>query len=288
MAAPAPIVDAHVHFWDPRVLHYPWLSENPSLRRAFGPTDYDQLRAGAVSAAVVVEANCHPDETLDEVRFVEGIADTNPSIAGIVAYLDIGNSRKTSDTLERLAERPRVVGVRHNIQGHASGYCTTTAFADAVRELGRRNLPFDLCITASQLEDARALVARCRDTSFVLDHCGKPAIRHNDFATWAADLELLAQHENVVCKLSGLLTEARDDQRSDGVILPYAEYALQCFGDSRMLYGSDWPVVTAAGGAAAWRAMVDRFTSAWSPSARQAFFADNAIRLYRLSLYGAS
>jgi len=283
VSATARVVDAHVHFWDPHVLHYQWLNENPSLCRAFKPTDYDELHAGGVSAAVFVEANCHPDETLDEVRFVEGIADANPSIAGIVAYIGIGNSRATSETLERLTERPRVVGVRHNIQGHASGYCTTTAFVDAVREVGRRGLPFDLCITASQLEDARTLVARCPDTSFVLDHCGKPAIRDNDFATWAADLELLAQHDNIVCKLSGLLTEARDDQRNDQVILPYAEHALQCFGESRMLYGSDWPVVSIAGGATAWRAMVDRFTSTWSPSARQAFFADNAIRTYRLS-----
>ena len=283
MSATARVVDAHVHFWDPHVLHYPWLNEHPSLCRAFGPADYEELHAGAVSAAVFVEANCHPDETLDEVRFVEGIADAKPWIAGIVAYIAIGDSRVTSETLERLAERPRVVGVRHNIQGHVSGYCTTTAFVDAVRALGRRGLPFDLCIMASQIEDARKLVARCPDTSFVLDHCGKPAIRDNDFATWAADLELLAQHDNVVCKLSGLLTEARDDQRNDRVILPYAEHALQCFGDSRMLYGSDWPVVSVAGGAPAWRAIVDRFTSAWSPSARQAFFADNAIRLYGLS-----
>jgi L-fuconolactonase len=288
VATSARVVDAHVHFWDPRVLHYSWLNENPSLCRAFGPSDYDELHAGAVSAAVFVEANCHPDETLDEVRFVEAIADANPSVAGIVAYLDIGNSRVAAETLERLAERPRVVGVRHNIQGHASGYCTTTTFVDAVSELGRRGLPFDLCITANQLADARALVARCPDTSFVLDHCGKPAIRDDDFPRWAADLELLAKHDNVVCKLSGLLTEARDDQRNDRVILPYAGHALQCFGESRMLYGSDWPVVNVAGGSAAWRAIVDRFTSAWSPSARQAFFADNAIRTYRLPLHAAS
>jgi L-fuconolactonase len=288
MAVAERVVDAHVHFWDPRVLHYPWLNEHPILSRAFGPTDYDELHTGAVSAAVFVEANCHPDETLDEVRFVEAIADTNPWIAGIVAYVGIGNARATSDTLEQLADRPRVVGARHNIQGHAPGYCTTSIFVDAVREIGRRGLPFDLCITASQFADARTLVARCPGTSFVLDHCGKPAIRHDDFATWAADLALLAQHDNVVCKLSGLLTEARDDQRNDGEILPYADHALQCFGDSRMLYGSDWPVVSAAGGAAAWRTMVDQFTSAWSPSARQAFFADNAIRLYRLPLHVVS
>jgi L-fuconolactonase len=288
VSTPARVVDAHVHFWDPHLLHYPWLNENPSLCRAFGPPDYEELQAGAVSAAVFVEANCHPDETLTEVRFVEWLASANPSIAGIVAYLDIGNARATSEMLERLTESPRVVGVRHNIQGHASGYCTTTTFVDAVREVGRRGLPFDLCITASQLEDARTLVARCPDTSFVLDHCAKPAIRDDGFATWAADLELLARHDNVVCKLSGLLTEARDDQRNDRAILPYAEHALRCFGDSRMLYGSDWPVVSAAGGAAAWRGMVDRFTSAWSPSARQAFFADNAIRLYQLPLHVAS
>jgi L-fuconolactonase len=282
------VVDAHVHFWDPRVLHYPWLDELPGLRRAFGPADYGELRTGSVSAAVFVEANCRPDEALDEVQFVEQLADATPSIAGIVAFVDIGSPRATSDTLDRLADRPRVVGVRHNIQGHAPGYCTTTLFADAVCEIGRRGFPFDLCVTSNQLRDARELVARCPETTFVLDHCGKPAIRRDDFSPWAAEIEALARHANVACKLSGLLTEARDDQRHDGVLLPYAEHALQCFGVSRMLYGSDWPVVTSAGGAGAWRAMVDRLTSVWSPADRHAFFADNAVRLYRLPLHVAS
>lgn len=284
----APVVDAHVHFWDPALLAYPWLDEHPSLKRAFLPADYAPLRAGGVDGVVFVQADCRPDQSGQEVEFVERLAEREPRIAGIVAYLDLNDERGVEAALERLRRCPLVVGVRHNIQGHPAGYCLTPAFVRGARMVGDSGLPFDLCITAPQLPDATALVARCPDMSFVLDHCGKPAIRDDAFEPWATDLARLALHERVSCKLSGLLTEARDDQRTVDVIGRYASHALHTFGARRCLYGSDWPVCTIGGEPDEWRRMTDAVVAHLDDGERRRFYADNAIELYGLELHATS
>jgi L-fuconolactonase len=275
------VVDAHVHFWDPGVLTYPWLDALPPLHRPLLPAQYP---ADAADAVVFVEANCSGG-SLAEIQFAEQFARAAPPTIGLVAFVDLREPHEREQTLARLADHPLVVGARQNIEGQPAGFCLEPEFVRGVQELGHRGLTFDVCVTADQLRDVERLVAQCPDTSFVLDHCGKPAIRHGAFGAWAAALRRLAQHENVACKLSGLLTEARDDQRDDEALRPYAEHALECFGVSRLLYGSDWPVVTLTGGLPLWRALVDRFVGPWSAADRQAFYANNAIRLYGLRLH---
>ncbi len=200
-----------------------------------------------------------------------------------MAFVDLLDEKRRRDVLERLRRVGRVRGVRHNIQGRAAGFATQPPFVAGVDEVGRFGFTFDLCCTADQLPEVVALVARCPATRFVLDHCGKPAIAAGAFSPWAEDLAALASHDNVACKLSGLLTEAGPSRSSDDDLLPWAEHALHCFGATRMIYGSDWPVCTLAGGIARWRSFVDRFTASWAPADREAFYCGNAQRIYGVS-----
>lgn len=270
------LVDAHVHFWDPGVLQYPWLDDVPALRRAFLPRDYP----GDANAMVFVEANC---QGAGEIDFVERLAAVEPRIAGIVAYVDMLD--EPVNALVRMADRPLLVGIRHNIQGTPPGFCRDPRFVRGVKAVGRRGYPFDLCATADQLDDVAALVERCPETTFVLDHCGKPAIRRDAFDAWANALERIARFSNVSCKLSGLLTEARPEQRDARSLRPYVEQVCGCFGAERVLYGSDWPVLTLAGDVSLWRSIVETLTSRWTMEDRQRLFADNAVGLYRLTLH---
>ena len=282
MAERRRVVDAHVHFWDPSVLHYPWLDADPMLNRAFLPGDLESLAAGAIDAVVFVEANCLPSESLREAAFIETTAGTEPRIVGIVAYVDMRDDAGRANALDALARRDRVVGVRHNIQGHEPGFCFHPSFVRGVQEAARHGFTFDLCITAGQLPDATRLVRMCPDTQFILDHCGKPAIRAERLDQWATDLACLAECANVACKVSGLLTESRPDQCSLEALRPYLEQAHHRFGADRLLYGSDWPVLTRAGSTGSWRGIVDAFTASWSDAHRDAFYAGNATRLYGL------
>ena len=284
MAERRRVVDSHAHFWDPAVLHYPWLDDIPALNRAFLPRDLDSLSARTVDGVVFVEANTIAGEGMGEVEFVENLARSERRIVGIVAYVDMLGETECRAALEALSARDRVVGVRHNIQGHAAGYCLQPSFVAGVKAVGERGFPFDLCVTEDQLPDVIQLVQRCPDTTFVLDHCGKPAIRSNEIDEWTANIDSLATCANVVCKVSGLLTEAREEQRVIEALRPWLDEVHACFGAERLLYGSDWPVVTLAGGRGFWRGIVDEFTAAWSDEARDGFYAGNAVRIYGLEV----
>jgi L-fuconolactonase len=281
------VVDAHVHFWDPAQLHYPWLDAVPSLDRAFLPPDYAAATEPiSIDRIVFVEANCRATEARREVEFVERLAQREPRVAAIVAFVDLaqglgGRGSGLGYTLDALASSPRVKGVRQNIQGQAGGFCRTRAFVDGVREVGRRNLVFDLCATHDQLGEVADLVHDCPETRFVLDHCGKPAIRERSVQPWSERIARLAAHDNVCCKVSGLLTEAAAAWCPED-LLPYAARVVECFGPERVLYGSDWPVLTLAGDYGTWYGFTERFTSGWSPTDRSRFYGDNAARVYGL------
>ena len=296
VSAPQRVLDSHVHLWDPTRLTYPWLGGLPPLARPFLPEDYppfqhpsptDEESAGDISstdAMLFVEANCLAAECELEVAFAQRCAELEPRIRGTIAFVDLLDEKRRRAVLERLRRVGRVRGVRHNIQGRAEGFATQPPFIAGVDEVGRIGFTFDLCCTADQLPEVTSLVERCADTRLVLDHCGKPDIGRGAFSSWAKDVAQLALHDNVSCKLSGLLTEAGATPASDETLLPYAEHALRCFGPHRLLYGSDWPVCTLAGGIARWREFVGRFTASWTPEHRDAFYFRNALRVYGVTL----
>ena len=275
------IVDAHVHFWDPSVLRYPWLEVLPALGRPFLPADYATATAGiAVDAMILVEANCLSHQTLDEVAFFERLAELDPRVAGIVAFASLTTPRDLDRTLDMLATAPLVKGIRHNIQGEAPGFCTQPSFVEGVRKAGERDLTFDLCATHDQLRDVVQLVRQCPGTRFILDHCGKPAIRDGLLEPWRTDIADLAECANVWCKLSGLVTEAAHVGWREDDLVPYASHVVERFGTERVMYGSDWPVVTLAAGYVDWFRFTDRFTASWSNAERRVFYRDNALRAY--------
>jgi len=275
------IVDAHVHFWDPSLLEYPWLRDLPSLNRAFRLPEYDAAVAGTeVDALIVVEANAAMADVRGEARWFDRLADLDSRIRGIVAYVAL-DSTDRDRTLDELTALPRVKGIRHNVQSEPAGFCLRFSFVDGVRALGRRCLSFDLCATHDQLGEVVELVTRCPDTHFVLDHCGKPAIRDSAIEPWKTHIRSLAERPNVLCKLSGLLTEAAP-QCSDQDLMPYAEHVVECFGAKRVMYGSDWPVLTLAGEYSRWFAFTQTLTSSWTPDEQRAFYSGNATRFYAL------
>jgi L-fuconolactonase len=247
------------------------------------PADYDQAIGDIpIRSLVAVEANPAPADALREARWFDALGAIDSRVAAIVAYVALDKLDR-DQRLEELAAMPRVKGIRHNIQGEPRGFCLRPEFVDGVRAVGQRGFTFDLCATHDQLGEVVELVTRCPDTPFVLDHCGKPAIRDRVFEPWKAHIRALAERENIVCKLSGLLTEA-GPHCSDDDLIPYADHVIESFSTDRVMYGSDWPVLTLAGRYSRWFEFTDRLTSGWSPDERRAFFFDTATRSYMIGV----
>jgi L-fuconolactonase len=280
----APFTDSHVHFWDPGRLPYPWLAETPALAAPHTP-DTLASEAGVARPAriVFVQAECARDRWLDEVKWVESLATTEPRIVGLVAHAPMDAGPGLSEILSELKRHPLVRGVRHLIQGETDpNFCTRPVFVDGVRQLARFGLSFDLCCRHHQLPAVLELVRRCPQTSFILDHAGKPGIARRELDPWRGHITTLAASPNVVCKFSGLITEAASPGWTVEELQPYTDHLLAAFGPARLVFGSDWPVVNLAGGYGRWIAAADSLLSSLSSAERSAIFQDNASRVYRL------
>jgi len=202
--------------------------------------------------------------------------------AGIVAFASLTAPSDLHRVLDALAARSKVKGIRHNIQGEAPGFCTQAAFVEGVRTVGARGLTFDLCATHDQLSEVLQLVRACPDTRFVLDHCGKPAIRDGLLDPWRSDIACLAECANVWCKVSGLVTEASRVAWRQTDLVPYALHVVECFGVDRVMYGSDWPVLTLAASYTDWFRFTEHLTAKWSDAERRRFYGDTARSVYAL------
>lgn len=279
------VVDSHVHFWDPTRLEFPWLEEHAALQSPFLPADYDRAMDGIeIEGIIFVEGNPRPDQALEEVRFIEELAAADSRIEGIVAYVDLF-SEGLGATLDELSGRPLVRGVRHNIQGNPPGFAVRPEFVDGVRETGRRGLTFDLCATHDQLLDVISLASEAGETRLVLDHCAKPAIRKRHWEPWASQIGELADLPHVWCKVSGLLTEADLRHWQGDDILRYAEHVFDCFGPDRVMYGSDWPVMTLADRSRDWFGLTRALTVELNDEERRGFYGENARLFYRTGAY---
>ena len=284
MKLPFSIVDAHVHFWNPAKLNYPWLANVPALSCAFLPEHYSAATKTAnVSKMVFVECGCAAAQSLDETNWISELAAHETRLKGIVAQASVEFGARVTGELTALAKNPLVKGVRRNLQAETDPYfCLQPNFVTGVHALAKFNFTFDLCIVHSQLPAVTQLVARCPEVFFVLDHCAKPAIRDKNLNPWRQHLRELAALPNVACKISGLVTEANPMRRSASDLQPYVRHALDCFGFDRVLFGGDWPVCQLATPFESWLAALETMLAGEPESHWKKLFQTNAERIYRV------
>jgi L-fuconolactonase len=275
------LVDAHVHFWDRSLLPYPWLDALPAISGRHLPEDLHREVIGArPDKMVFVECGA---PWLDEVQWIEELTSAEPRICAIVAKATVNAGAQTSADISVLRRHPLVRGVRHPFEYEKDPrYCARPEFIRGVRELGAAGLSFDLCCYPPMLPAAIELVAACPHTQFILDHAGKPRIRAGLLDPWREHIRTLAQFPNLVCKFSGLVTEADHRQWTLAHLRPYVDHLLATFGAGRLLFGGDWPVVKLAGTYQRWLDAARELLSALTPEERASIFARNAERIYRV------
>jgi L-fuconolactonase len=280
-----PIVDSHVHLWDPTNIRMPWLDGNATLNRPFGPSDYRQHTAGIdVEATVYLEVDVPPHYPLLEARWAIERAAEERRIRGIVAHAPVEYGEHVRIYLDELEEMgPLIKGARRLIQAEPDlQFATRPDFVRGVQVLAEYGFSFDICVYHPQLPAAVELVRQCPDTAFVLDHVGKPNIREHVLDPWRRHIAELASVPNVSCKISGLVTEADWESWTTEDLRPYVHHVIESFGEDRVMFGGDWPVVLNASGYPRWVATLDELTKDLSPEAKRKLWAENARRFYRL------
>lgn len=278
------IVDSHVHLWNPQQFRYAWLEGCSALNRAFVPGDFAVASAATnISKLIFVECGCEAAQNLAEVDWVAGLAENEPRLKGVVAHAPLEAGEAVRTDLKKLSSRPLVKGIRRNLQGEPDlAFCLRPQFVAGVQLLADFGFTFDLCIRHDQLRSVIELARRIPQVTFVLDHFGKPDVRGQKTGPWAADLKALSALRNVVCKISGLTTEADWDHWQPNELKFYFGRAFECFGFDRVLFGSDWPVATLATRYERWVETVEGFLSSAKEVDRIKLFQTNAERIYHV------
>ncbi len=273
--------DAHHHVWDPTRRPQPWMDPTWPINRPF---DADDLAAAArgtpVSSSIVVQTTPRLDETIDLLD----LAHANPSVTGVVGWLDLLTPLSPQlDALSTSEGIAHLVGIRHQAEDeHDQQWLARDDVGAAIRQLGRYDLAFDLLVRPHQLQAAITLArATATTTRLVLNHCGKPPIG-DDLTTWRSRFNELAGFDHVACKLSGLVTEANWSRWTHSDLEPVAHAALDAFGPERLMFGSDWPVCLLAASYAEVVTTAKDLTARLSRSERAAIFSGTARKWYRL------
>jgi L-fuconolactonase len=278
------IVDAHHHLWDPARREYPWMTgRHAPLRRRYG---VGELRAVAeqagVTATVAVQAATDEGETAD---LLAAAASSGGLVAGVVGWVDL----TAADAAERIAAlraRPggqRLAGIRHQVHDEPDpAWLDRADVRRGLRAVADAGLAYDLLLFPEHLPVARRLAEAVPELVLVVDHGAKPAIAAGAWEPWSGELAALAAHEQVHCKLSGLVTEADWSAWTKADVAPYAARLVELFGPRRLMFGSDWPVCTLAASYDDVLGIARAAVAALSPDERAEVLAGTARRVYGL------
>jgi predicted TIM-barrel fold metal-dependent hydrolase len=252
------VVDAHIHIW--RMADLPWL-HGPMLPRIFGPyepirrdypiTEYlGDARTAGVRAAVYIQPNWPLERSVDEVRWVQGVHEHHDWPHAIIGSADMFTPGARAVFERQRAISPLMRGTRLQLHWHADeqfryasgpNRMSDPVFRENLAALEDLGWLFELQVFPGQMADAAALVAQFPRTTFVLVHAGmleSTAPAHVE--PWRAGLGLLAEHANVVAKLSGQGTFVH--RVDEPLIRLVTTTTLELFGPRRCMFGSNFPI----------------------------------------------
>lgn len=270
-------IDSHQHLWEIARGDYGWLT--PALgpiHRDFGPGDLTpHLARHGIDATILVQAA----PTAAETAYLLAVAARTGFVAGVVGWSDF-EAGDAARRIARLARDPLLVGLRPMVQDIDDPlWLQRRALAPAFAALIAENLVFDALLLPRHIVPMLAVLERHPALSVVIDHAAKPDLVAGDLAGWREGMAALAAHPNTVCKLSGLVTEAAPGWTVE-TLRPVVAHLLETFGPQRLLWGSDWPVVTLRATYERWFETAQALLAGLTEAERDAVLGGNAERVY--------
>lgn len=273
-------VDAHQHFWKYNPVRDSWITDDMSaIQQDFMPDDlWPVLDHNGFDSCVVVQS----DQSEAENEFQLANAGRHHFIKGIVGWVDLQHEN-VEKRLQYYSGFQKIKGFRHLLQGEKNrSLMLQPAFKRGVGLLHKYNFTYDILIFPDQLGYTTELVQLFPEQKFVIDHIAKPAIRSSEIKDWKQAMQTIAQHENVHCKISGMVTEANRATWKKEDFIPYLDAVVSAFGIDRIMYGSDWPVCLVAASYEEMVAIVRDYFLSFTKREQEKVFGINAIEFYRL------
>ncbi len=274
-------IDSHQHFWRYNAEDYGWMAGDRSpLQVDYMPPDMQALLAASgIDGTVAVQAR----QVVRETEFLLALAEQFDLIRGVVGWVDM-RADDVEAQLERFADHPRMVGVRHIVHDEADDrFMLGGNFLRGLAALKGHDLRYDLLLYPRHIPVAIEVVKQFPEQPFALDHIAKPFIKDGIVGAWEDDIRRLASFENVYCKVSGMVTEAAWKTWTQDDFAPYLDIVFDCFGVERLMFGSDWPVCTLAGSYSQVVGIVETYIAALSADEQAAVMGGNATAFYGLA-----
>lgn len=275
-------IDSHQHFWRYSPAEYGWMDDRMTrIRRDFLPEDLAPLLAACgLDGAVAVQAR----SSLEETRFLLDLARAHDCVKGVVGWADLC-AEDLDGVLDELCQEPLLRGLRHVVQDEPDDdFLRREDFQAGARKLAARGLVYDILIYPRQLDAAVSFAAALPDQPLVLDHLAKPDIAGARTDNWRDGFRGLAAMDHVMCKVSGMVTEAAWNAWRPDDFRAYLDEALDAFGIDRLMFGSDWPVaLLAADDYQSVYQLVADWAAELSRDEQAKLFGGNATRFYGLS-----
>jgi len=273
-------LDAHQHFWKFDPYRDSWIDETMGvLKRDYLPSDLKPLlTTNSIDGCIAV----HADQSEQETEFLLHLAEQFDFVKGVVGWVDL-RDKNLEKRLEYYSQNQYFKGLRHIVQAEKQDFLLLKDFQNGISKLSRFDLTYDILIYPFQLNAAIELVKQFPKQQFIIDHIAKPEIRNQKISDWKIGIQLLAQNPNVACKISGLVTEADFTNFSPSDFTPYLDIVFECFGEDRILFGSDWPVCLLAATYQDVLLLIEEYTAGFSEEQNKKLFGGNAARIYKIT-----
>jgi L-fuconolactonase len=264
------MIDAHHHIWQLGQNGCTW----PTAEEARIYHDYslDDFRREALPHGIGTTVLVQSQEDDRDTDWLIEVAANDDLVAGVVGWADLRDPVR----IGLLATWPKLVGLRPIVQHREAEWYDRPQLEPGWQAMTEHGLRLDALVRVQHLASLDRLAARHPGLPIVIDHAAKPEIP-DGYVRWYEAISPLAERPNVMCKLSGLLTEC--GSAPPEAIEPYVEAILDLFGPERVMWGSDWPVLEMVSTYGEW---LDRARRLVLEEAQCAVFGGTAARFYGL------
>jgi len=241
-----------------------------------------------IVGSVHIQCGVALEHNVKETEFVQVQSDAHGMANAIVAFCDL-TAAGAQVELDQQQEFRNLRGVRQIVGRSAkedaklgtNTLLSNTAFKEGLKSIVDRDLSFDLQLTPPLLSMAAKLFKSVEAVPLALCHGGSLQDHSiQSIADWEIGLRDMAEHENMICKLSGFVMFDHDwtVESLRGKVLR----AIDVFGPSRIAFGSNFPVDKLHASYSDIMGAYLKITEGFSDSERNAMFHDTAQTFYRI------